>query len=206
MRRLLLLLVLCFTVLFSVQGFSILLSQLQHHPTKSTRSLVRLFAKKESSSKENLANDNNDDDDNDLSLEAFAQVKQKFSRDAQAGLKEEKQEEFDGYALRDVIFAKWGEAYDVDFNRVDSFGFRKLYLNILPFRLGKRPFRHATEYDYLCHLQAVVEILRQYNQLDYVLYQIQETKKKPIAGRVPIVAVPIRLDLTNEQIDSILGY
>ena len=28
--------------------------------------------------------------------------------------------------------------------------------NVMPFRLGGRRFRHETEYDYLCHLQAVV--------------------------------------------------
>jgi len=78
-------------------------------------------------------------------------------------------------------------------------------LNILPFHLGRRPFRHASEYDYLCHLQAVVEILREYNQLDYVLYQIGETNKRPLPGRSPLVAVPCRLDLTKEQVDAILG-
>lgn len=75
----------------------------------------------------------------------------------------------------------------------------------MPFHLGRRPFRHATEYDYLCHLQAVVEILQEYDQLSYVLYQIEETKKKPLPGRVPLVAVPLRLDLTEEQVDAILG-
>ena len=102
---------------------------------------------------------------------------------------------------------KWGACYDVDFQRVDSFGFRKVYLNILPFQLdGRGPFRHATELDYLCHLQAVVEILQKYQQLSYVLAQIAETNKKPRAGTNPLVAVPIRLDLTPEQVDAILGY
>ena len=115
--------------------------------------------------------------------------------------------EFDGYAFRDVILEKWGSCWDVDFNRVDSFGFRKLYLNVLPFRLeGRGRFRHETELDYLCHLQAVVEILQKYNQLEYVLYQIQETNKKPRPNTSPIVAVPLRLDLTDEQVNQILNY
>ena len=75
----------------------------------------------------------------------------------------------------------------------------------MPFYLGRRPFRHATEYDYLCHLEAVVEILQNYNQLSHVLYQIDETRKKPMPGRVPLVAVPLRLDLTEQQVDDILG-
>lgn len=116
------------------------------------------------------------------------------------------QEEFDGYALRDAILEKWGHCFDMDFQRVDAYGMRKLYLNVLPFRLGARRFRHETELDYLCHLQAIVEILEKYNQLDYVLYQIDETNKKPRAGTSPLVAVPLRLDLAPEQINSILGY
>ena len=111
----------------------------------------------------------------------------------------------------------------------------------MPFRLGGKRFRHETEYDYLCHLQAVVssstrlgrrkhpyvvtfqswrvccsfavlslskkvEILVKYNQLDYVLVQLDETTKKPRANTSPLVAVPLRLDLTPEQVDRILGW
>ena len=108
--------------------------------------------------------------------------------------------------MRDVIYAKWGYCYDVDFNRVDTLGFRELYLNVFPFHLGGRRFRHETELDYLCHLQAVAEILQKYDQLDYILAQIEETKKKPRPGTVPIVAVPLRLDLTRKQVQEILGY
>ena len=152
-------------------------------------------------STEDPADEQSNDEDFDLSLEAFNKVK--AERD---NSDDDEEKTYDGYDLRDALVSKWGECYDVDFNRVDSFGFRKLYLNILPYRLGRRPWRHASELDYLCHLQAVVEILQKYNQLDYVLYQIQETNKKPIAGRSPIVAVPIRLDLTTEQVKDIIGY
>jgi len=114
-------------------------------------------------------------------------------------------EEFSGYDMRDIIFEKWGQCFDVEFQRVDSYGFRTVYLNILPFRLGGRTFRHETELDYLCHLQAVVEILLKYNQLGYILMQIDETKKKPRPNTSPLVAVPLRLELTPEQVDKILG-
>lgn len=50
-----------------------------------------------------------------------------------------------------------------------------------------------------------VEILVKYNQLDYVLVQLDETTKKPRANTSPLVAVPLRLDLTPEQVDKILG-
>jgi hypothetical protein len=145
-----------------------------------------------------------DDDDLDLSLGAFQQAKEKQKQ--QQKQKERKaSKDFDGYALRDVIFKKWGSCYDVNFNRVDSFRTRKLYLNIMPYKLGRKPFRHDTELDYLSHLQAVVEILQKYEQLDYVLEQISDTDKKPIGGRSPVVAVPIRLDLTKDQVNKIIG-
>jgi hypothetical protein len=38
-----------------------------------------------------------------------------------------------------------------------------------------------------------------------MLVQIDETKKKPRAGTSPLVAVPIRLDLTQNQVAEIIG-
>jgi hypothetical protein len=151
-------------------------------------------------------NDNVDvDDDDDFSLGAFQKAKDKQKQQQQKQLDIKAMEDFDGYALRDVIFDKWGSYYDVNFNRMDSFRSRQLYLNILPYQLGRKPCRHDTELDYLSHLQAVVEILRKYEQLDYVLEQIRDTKKKPIAGRVSVEAVPIKLDLTKDEVDKIIG-
>lgn len=118
--------------------------------------------------------------------------------------KVEEEKEFDGYAMRDVIYSKWGKCYDIDFQPVTTFGFRELYLNVMPFHLGGRRFRHESELDYLCHLQAVVEILDKYEQLEYVLSQLEETTKKPRAGTSPLVAVPFRLDLTEDELNSIL--
>lgn len=141
-----------------------------------------------------------DDGGERFTLDAFQKAKEQLEVNA-----DEESDEFNGYDFRDIILAKWGKCYDVDFNRVESFGFKKVYLNVFPFYLGRKPFRHATEYDYLCHLQAVVEILQEYGQLKYVLYQIGETSKKPLPGRSPLVAVPCRLDLTEEQVNSILG-
>jgi hypothetical protein len=146
------------------------------------------------------------DETNDLDMETF-QARKKQQEDTkrkESNIKEE--EEFDGYALRDVIYEKWGKCYDVDFNRVDSFGFRCLYLNVLPFHLGGQRFRHESEMDYLYHLQAVVEILEKYDQIGYVLAQIDETRKKPRAGTSPLVAVPLRLDLSRDQVNEIIGY
>ena len=136
-----------------------------------------------------------------LSLAAFQKA-----RDQIAPVQDERDdEEFDGYVMRDIIVEKWGQAYDLEFQRVEAMGFKEVYLNVMPFRLGSRNFRHETEFDYLCHLQAVVEILLKYNQVGNILYQIDATNKKPRAGTSPLVAVPLRLDLTPEQVDKILG-
>lgn len=152
----------------------------------------------------NEENEANDSDDFDLSLEAFQQERDRRTY-GNAVKEDEDDEVFDGYALRDVILEKWGECFDVEFQRVEAMDFKEVYLNIMPFRLGSRNFRHSSEMDYLCHLQAVVEILDKYNQIGVVLYQIDQTNKKPRAGTSPLVAVPLRLDLTKEQVNRILG-
>jgi hypothetical protein len=144
-----------------------------------------------------------DEDDDMFDMAAFAARRDQAA--AQEPVVVEQEDDFDGYAFRDLLMTKWGALYDVDFNPVDSFGFREIYLNIYPFKMGGRnKWRHASELDYLCHLQAIVEILQKYEQLDKVIYQIQETTKTPKMG-APIKAVPIRLDLTKDEVTKILG-
>eukprot|EP00956_Cyclotella_meneghiniana_P004212 scaffold5177_cov73-Cyclotella_meneghiniana.AAC.7 len=151
-------------------------------------------------------------EDDDVSLSSFQQELTKRQQNKEEIVSppsttnpENEDEEFSGYDLRDIIFYKYGECFDVQFQRVDSYGVRAVYLNIMPFRLGGKRFRHETEYDYLCHLQATVEILVKYNQLDNIIAQLMETDKKPRAGTSPLIAVPLRLDLTPEEVDKILG-
>lgn len=57
-------------------------------------------------------------DDDDLTIEAFQTAKEK--------MREDEKKAFDGYDLRDAIVSKWGKCYDLDFNRVQSFGFKKV--------------------------------------------------------------------------------
>ena len=70
-----------------------------------------------------------EDGDADLSLDAFQAAKGRIQENAL-------DDEFDGYALRDVIVAKWGKCYDVDFNRVQSFGFKKVGCSVRVCRRG----------------------------------------------------------------------
>lgn len=141
-------------------------------------------------------------DDDSLSLAAFQQEVNKRTPTPPLQENDEEEEVFDGYVMRDIIVEKWGHAFDLEFQPVEALGFKEIYLNVMPFRLGSKRFRHETELDYLCHLQAIVEILLKYNQVGNILFQIDATKKKP---RGPLVAVPLKLDLTPEQVDKILG-
>lgn len=117
---------------------------------------------------------------------------------------EEEEILFNGYDMRDVIYAKFGYCFDLEFRPVTSLGGTSLYLNVMPFHSKSKQFRHESEYDYLCHLQAVVDILIKYDRLEYVLSQLYETDKMPRAGTSPLIAVPFRLDLEEKDLQQIL--
>eukprot|EP00587_Corethron_hystrix_P009868 CAMPEP_0113316432 /NCGR_PEP_ID=MMETSP0010_2-20120614/11710_1 /TAXON_ID=216773 ORGANISM="Corethron hystrix, Strain 308" /NCGR_SAMPLE_ID=MMETSP0010_2 /ASSEMBLY_ACC=CAM_ASM_000155 /LENGTH=226 /DNA_ID=CAMNT_0000173147 /DNA_START=91 /DNA_END=771 /DNA_ORIENTATION=- /assembly_acc=CAM_ASM_000155 len=157
--------------------------------------------------------DDNGEDDDPLGEDYFRKelvrrqqkrVKEPLSVSQFQSEGENNEEDFSGYDLRDVIKAKWGVCFDVDFRAVQTMGTRSVYLNVLPFTPKSRKFRHKSEMDYLCHLQAVVEILIKYDRLDFVLAQLYETKKVPRANTSPLKAVPFRLDLPPEALDRVL--
>lgn len=108
----------------------------------------------------------------------------------------------DGYGLRDMLVDKWGVPLDIDFQR----GFSQLpfvYVTVLPVvGFGSRKSRHLTELDYLMHLQAVVEILDEYDNLEAWLGFVQGTKQTPKPG---VTSVPYRLDLSPSQLQKVLG-
>ena len=84
-------------------------------------------------------NDNGDELD-EMSLSSFQQELSKRQEDESSANKAEttsigegegdaeEEDEFTGYDLRDAIFYKYGECYDVEFQPVNSYGFRTLYL------------------------------------------------------------------------------
>lgn len=93
--------------------------------------------------------------------------------------------------MRDAIYNKWGQCFDLEFQPVTTFGFRELYLNVMPFRLGGKRFRHKTELDYLCHLQAVVSNLKaQVNETVTLQFIIQCVTQK---NNVIFVDIDIQL-------------
>ncbi|KAI2495205.1 hypothetical protein MHU86_19302 [Fragilaria crotonensis] len=107
--------------------------------------------------------------------------------------------EFDGYALRDLLVAKWGVALDVDFQRVAG---DSVYCTILPVAFGSRKCQHETELAYLMHLQGVVEVLEKYQNLDLFVDFIATTPKVPKAGTD---SVPFRMELSDNDLNKILN-
>ncbi|GMI43685.1 hypothetical protein TeGR_g2451 [Tetraparma gracilis] len=113
--------------------------------------------------------------------------------------------EFDGYALRDAIVGKWGVPFDVMFRPVTSLGNTGIYCNVMPVAFGTRKCQHRTEQEYLQHLQAVVEILDEYNNLTGFLENLAGTDKTPRGNTSPLVAVTYRMKLNDEQVKKIAG-
>ena len=136
--------------------------------------------------------------DDDLSIAAFRQA----AAAVNAGDAAERSplDDFDGYALRDLLVAKWGAPLDVDFQRDVSLN--QVYCTVLPIAFGQKlKCRHETELDYLMHLQGIIEVLRKYNQLEDWVAFVEGTTRSPKAGTD---SVPYRLNLNEEQKKRIL--
>ena len=128
-----------------------------------------------------------------LSLGSFkAAVKSKTSSSDQ-------DMEYNGYKLRDLLVDKFGVPLDVDFSRGNSG--KTVYCSVLPVAFGSSRCRHATELDYLSHLQGVVEVLQKYDNLDPFLFFVQTTTKTPKPG---VESVPYKMQLDEEQLRQIL--
>lgn len=144
-----------------------------------------------------------DDDeisDDDLSPAAFRQAAAAVDTGDGAEPSHSPLDDFDGYALRDLLVSKWGAPLDVDFQRDVSLN--QVYCTVLPIAFGQRlKCRHETELDYLMHLQGIVEVLRKYNQLEDWVAFVEGTNRSPKAGTD---SVPYRLNLNEEQKKRIL--
>ena len=133
--------------------------------------------------------------DDVLSLEAFqaAVISSSESENSDEDI------DFDGYKLRDLIIEKWGAPLDVDFQR--GYGGGTVYCTVLPVAFGSSRCRHESELDYLMHLQAVVEVLKKYNNLDPFIFFIQKTNKQPKPG---VESAPYLMKLNEDQLKKIL--
>lgn len=114
-------------------------------------------------------------------------------------------DEFDGYALRDLLVERWGAPLDVGFQRgslATGGGFDVVYCSVFPVAFGSRKCQHESELDYLMHLQGVIEVLRKYgNNLALFVSYIETTDKTPKVGTDALL---FRLQLSEEQLKRIL--
>ncbi|KAL3945904.1 MAG: hypothetical protein SGBAC_000055 [Bacillariaceae sp.] len=157
-----------------------------------------------------ISNDNDEQpnslDENDDSgawMEAFAAEKDKRIPT------EESDAPIDGYGLRDLLVAKWGVPLDLDFQR-SAFQVDVLYCAILPVvgygvRKGRGralPGRHESELNYLMHLQGVIEVLAQYDQLEGFMAFIETTNKTPKRGTDSVL---YQMKLSREDLNRVLN-
>ncbi|CAJ1940372.1 unnamed protein product [Cylindrotheca closterium] len=123
--------------------------------------------------------------------------------------REESNPPIDGYGLRDLLLAKWGAPLDIDFQR-SPFQVDVLYCAILPVvgygdRKGRGralPARHESELDYLMHLQGVIEVLHEYDQLEGFLVMIETTNKVPKRGTESVL---YQMKLSREELKRVLN-
>ncbi|KAG7349844.1 protein of unknown function DUF3067 containing protein [Nitzschia inconspicua] len=148
-------------------------------------------AENNSSIDKNIGND----DDSSVSLQAFQSAVVKAGNDNNVD-----DIGFDGYALRDLLIAKWGVPLDIDFQR--GYTQQTVYCTILPVAFGSSKCRHANEMEYLMHLQAVVETLHEYNNLEEFCDFVSKTSRRPKPG---VESVPFRLELSPQQLQKVLG-
>jgi hypothetical protein len=138
-----------------------------------------------------------DNMESSLSLQAFqaAVAAKEKEEDTDGG------PDLDGYQLRDLLVKRWGVPLDIGFERGYSLANPGVYCTILPVVFGSPKCQHATELDYLSHLQAVIEILHKYQNLDRFVFFLQSTSRVPKPGRE---SVPYRLELSDPELEQIL--
>jgi hypothetical protein len=147
----------------------------------------------------NYVTSSDNDDSSSLSLQAFRSAVAASENNANKG---DDDIDFDGNALRDLLVSKWGVPLDVDFQRGYSTDQPGVYCTILPFAFGSLKCRHVTEMDYLMHLQAIVEILHRYDNLEGFRAFVETTSRTPKPG---VESVPFRLELSPQQLQKVLG-
>lgn len=101
--------------------------------------------------------------------------------------------ELDGYQLFDLIVAKWGVAYGIEFRKLVFAGKPLLYLNIMWKYLGQDSFP-LSEQEYLEHLQFISERLIEWDKVKEVKEFIRDVRKKPNAYFGYAVSIPLNID------------
>jgi len=150
--------------------------------------------------REKLQGNGEENDCDSISSEALKNEVSFRQSSTRIGTQEGDEDDFDGYAMRDLLVARWGAPLDIEFQR--GYDNKFVYCTISPIAFGNRKCRHESEIAYLCHLQGVVEILQKYDNLKPFQEFIESTNKSPKPGTD---SVPFRLILTDQELGKILG-
>ena len=132
-------------------------------------------------------------EDDSLSLQSFQASVASYSAN------DDKEIDFDGYKLRDLMVEKWGVPLDINFQR--GYGGGTVYCTVLPVAFGSSRCRHESELDYLMHLQGVIEVLQKYDNLDPFILFVRKTSKVPKPG---VESAPYLMQLDSDALKQIL--
>eukprot|EP00903_Cladosiphon_okamuranus_P008566 g8219.t1 len=104
-----------------------------------------------------------------------------------------KKQEFTGYDMYDLIMDKFDVPYDVQINKTVWMGKPVLCFNIMWKHLGQSSFP-LSEQEYLEHLQALAELLMEWDRVEQFKKALADTKKRPQSYFGYAVAIPLDLD------------
>lgn len=91
-----------------------------------------------------------------------------------------------GQELHQLILAKWGYSFDIQFRRLQD----QIFLQVMWRYLEQASFPLSEE-EYLRHLNEVATYLVGWGQADYVRQVISDTRERPRLGKA--VSIPIDL-------------
>ncbi|GMH70046.1 hypothetical protein TrST_g7269 [Triparma strigata] len=156
------------------------------------------------------AGDSRSVNDDDLTPAAFrleiSRLDAEKERQSSTAAVASEEPQFTGESFSSLLVKKYGAQLDVDLRPVTSFGKTSIYIAIMPLKaFGTRKSRFEAELPYLQHMQAVVEVLEKYGQLEEYVEFLEETEKRPRGGTSPLIAVTWKMELSDEEVGFITG-
>jgi len=113
--------------------------------------------------------------------------------------------EFGGRELLELIVRKWGAAYDLQFRKIAPFGEASgnIIINLMWNYYGQKSFGHASEREYLEHLEAIARYLKKMDRVALFKDKVKECRKRP--NGYFGYAVPFSLDVPPDSYKDFFG-
>lgn len=109
-------------------------------------------------------------------------------------MKRSEREEFSGYDMVDIIVEKWGVPHDIQIKKEVFAGKPLVFLNVMWKYLGQQSF-HLSEREYLEHLEAIAQLLRQWDRVEHFKGLVKASRKRPNAYFGYAVSIPLELPM-----------